>query len=164
MRRVNLLRAHGSPTGHLYVRKGCRCAPCVRWIRDYNAAYRAEHREENRAYANAYRAAHPGECRARVAAWRAAHPEERRAYGRNRRSRERGAEGTHTAADVAAQYLRQHGRCYWCKGKLDEYHTDHVIPLILGGSNGPENLVIACPHCNVSKQAKHPMVFAGVLF
>jgi 5-methylcytosine-specific restriction endonuclease McrA len=34
---------------------------------------------------------------------------------------------------------------------------------VLGGSNGPENIVIACPHCNQSKNAKHPMDFCGRL-
>ena len=41
-----------------------------------------------------------------------------------------------------------------------DYHVDHVIPLILGGSNGPENLVIACPRCNLSKGAKMPHEFS----
>jgi len=38
------------------------------------------------------------------------------------------------------------------------------MPVILGGSNGPANIVAACPHCNQRKAAKHPMDFAGILF
>jgi 5-methylcytosine-specific restriction endonuclease McrA len=65
---------------------------------------------------------------------------------------------------VRDQYGRQRGRCYYCHEKVgDSYHVDHVIPLALGGGNGPENLVIACPRCNLTKYAKHPMDFAGVL-
>jgi 5-methylcytosine-specific restriction endonuclease McrA len=115
----------------------------------YHAAYRAAHRELLAEKQRAYMAAHPD-------VWRAAY--------RNRRARERGASGSHTAADVAAQRARQKGCCYWCGERVGRhYHVDHVVPLALGGSNGPENLVIACPHCNTSKGAKHPMEWAGVL-
>jgi len=78
--------------------------------------------------------------------------------GRNRRSRLMGAEGTHTAADVRVQYDRQRGLCRWCGRRVTwaEKQVDHVMPLALGGSNGPENLAIACLRCNSSKGAKHP--------
>lgn len=44
-----------------------------------------------------------------------------------------------------------------------EYHVDHVIPLVQGGSNGPENLVISCPLCNVSKGGRLPQEFGNRL-
>jgi len=129
-----------------------------------HAAYRAAHCEELRAYMVAYNAAHREERCAYAAAYRAAHLEERRVQSHNHRARVASAPGTHTAADVAAQYERQRGRCYWCSTKVGEaYHVDHVIPLSKGGGNGPENLVIACPACNQKKHAKHPMDFAGIL-
>lgn len=75
-----------------------------------------------------------------------------------RRARQRGNGGNYTAQDVQNQYTRQKGKCYYCKIKLGSgkkaYHVDHVIPLARGGSNGPENLVIACPTCNLKKQDK----------
>lgn len=78
----------------------------------------------------------------------------------NRLSRKRNAEGTHTAADIAAQYKRQKGRCYYaacghCK-LGNKYHVDHVVPLSRGGRNAPDNLVITCVFCNESKGAKLP--------
>ena len=160
----------------------------------YYAADYAAHREEHRAWTAAHNAAHPEENRKRAAAWAAAHPEEHRAHGavynaahreerrigsaahyashieesrarcHNRRARLLSAPGTHTAADVAAQYLRQHGRCYWCGERVGkEYHRDHVFPVTKGGSNGRENLVIACPTCNLSKGAKLPHEFSDRL-
>lgn len=81
----------------------------------------------------------------------------RRAEVRRRQARKRNAEGTHTAADVERQYKAQKGRCYYCKVKVGKtYQVDHVIPLSRDGSNGPENIVIACVHCNESKGAKMP--------
>lgn len=93
------------------------------------------------------------------------HPERGAAVVRNRRARLRGSLGRHTAEDIRQQYARQNGRCFYCGAKVGKkYHVDHVIPVSKGGSNGPENLVIACRPCNDSKGAKHPMDFAGILF
>lgn len=126
----------------------------------YNIAHKAEIKERRRLW----RLSHPEIASARDVAYRLAHPEARAAVQRNRRARERSAEGSHTAADVQAQYERQKGKCFYCGGKLGGgYHVDHVIPLISGGSNGPENLVVSCPACNLSKGPKHPQEFCGRL-
>lgn len=167
--RVNLLRAHGSPTGYLHRYHGCRCAPCRGAKAQDNAAYYLAHRDEVNARTTKYgisrRVEHREEAVATTRQWRKDHPGAQRALKHHRRARKLAAPGTHTAADVAAQYKRQKGRCYWCKAKTGiSYHIDHVIPLALGGSDGPENIVIACPHCNCSKSAEHPMDFAGVMF
>lgn len=128
------------------------------------AANNRANREIYNARRRAWRAEHPEEKLAYDRTYRATHREQVTAYDRNRVALERGAEGTHTAEDVKAQYERQKGRCFWCNKKISDYHVDHVVPLTKGGSNGPENLVIACPSCNHIKSAKHPMDFAGILF
>jgi 5-methylcytosine-specific restriction endonuclease McrA len=88
-------------------------------------------------------------------------PEKLTAYSRNRRARERSAEGAHTAADVRAIFDKQQGLCANCETKLfksgmQKFHVDHIMPLALGGSNWPCNLQCLCPACNLSKGAKHP--------
>ncbi len=144
-------------------------------LRAQHAEYRAAHIEEARARNRAYYLANREEHLAQTRAWRdanrerlnelgrvraKAHPE----WSRNRKAREKGAEGSHTADDVRAQYKRQKGECYWCSESVgDDYHVDHVIPLAKGGSNGPENLVIACPSCNLRKWAKLPHEFSDKL-
>ena len=96
--------------------------------------------------------------------WRDGHRAASGASTARRRESERDNGGKYTAADVAAQYLRQHGSCYWCGVKVGKaYHVDHVFPLSRGGSNGPDNLVVACPACNCAKGAKLPHEFAGRL-
>lgn len=83
--------------------------------------------------------------------------------GKNRAARSK-AQGSHSAEDVRWRYAVQKGRCYWCKRVVgNDYHVDHVIPLSKGGSNGRENIVVACPPCNLSKKDKMPAEFAGVL-
>lgn len=85
------------------------------------------------------------------------HLEERKALRRRRRARQRSAEGRHTGADIKRQYSAQKGKCYYCGKKVrDKYHVEHVVPLSRGGSDGPDNIVIACPACNLAKHDKLP--------
>jgi len=103
------------------------------------------HREEKKAYDRYYQQTHREVTRA---AWR------------NRHARKLNNGGFHTVADIAKQYKNQRGKCYYCKTKISQdkrgYDVDHVIPLARGGSNGPENLVVTCPTCNRSKNARMP--------
>lgn len=77
-----------------------------------------------------------------------------------RRARIFQADGEYTGADIQAQYERQKGRCYYAAcghSKLgDKYHVDHVVPLARGGTNWPDNIVLACPACNLSKHNRLP--------
>lgn len=58
----------------------------------------------------------------------------------------------YTDEDVQRQYTDQNGQCYYCERLLNGvFHPDHFIPLSRGGSNAADNIVIACPHCNLSK-------------
>lgn len=85
---------------------------------------------------------------------------QRSATANRRRARVATAPGSFTAQDIADQYKRQKGKCYWCDIKLGKgkraYHVDHVVPLSRGGSNDISNLVIACPTCNMSKNDRLP--------
>lgn len=111
-----------------------------------------------------YRKSHAEKCRALARAYRQSHPEYNRVHARNRKARKRGNGGAHNQQDILDQIARQKGRCFYCSASLDDgYQVDHVVPLALGGSNGPENLVVACPSCNQKKHAKHPMDFAGIM-
>jgi len=202
MRRINLLRAHGSPSGYLYPDHGCRCVACRAASAEHSRKYHASHREESAERKRKYNAEHREEIAEHKRKYRAAHAEERAEYdrlyyqahreetaaynheyhaehaeektARNRaaKARKRNATGTHTAADVKAQYKRQHGKCFWrkvnpaCAVSLKGgHHVDHVIPLAgdRTSSNGPENIVLSCPKCNGSKAAKDPMDWAGMM-
>ena len=96
--------------------------------------------------------------------WKA-NPEKYRAHVRNRRARLRNAPGTHTASDVLRLLEDQGFRCHWCGGDISggKHTVDHYIPLAKGGSNGPENLVMACLTCNCSKSDKLPDEFKTYL-
>jgi 5-methylcytosine-specific restriction endonuclease McrA len=135
----------------------CWCKTCKSKI---DSAYNSRLRE--RAKANPmlrsarYQANREKE-KASVRQWSAANPEKRNAMRRRHLARKRNAEGNHTEADIKRQHKAQGGKCYYCHAFVGEtYHVDHVIPLSRGGSNGPENIVIACAICNISKQDRLP--------
>jgi len=120
-------------------------------------SWREANRDHIAEYDRAYREANKEQHRKWWRNWYIANPHKVKANTHRRRARKLQAEGTHTAADIQAQYKAQKGKCYYCAAKVgDTYHVDHVIPLSRGGSNSPENLVIACPPCNLSKGDKLP--------
>ena len=76
-------------------------------------------------------------------------------------ARQKNAEGTFIKNDIEKLFVLQQGKCACCCKKLTKYHIDHIMPLSLGGSNWPTNLQLLCPHCNMSKHSKDPLVWAN---
>ncbi len=83
----------------------------------------------------------------------------KQAYKHRRRCVER--EGSSTA-DIEKWVISQRKVCYWCGVDCKKnYHIDHYNPLSKGGRHEIENMVIACPPCNLRKSAKDPYEFAA---
>lgn len=139
-------------------------------VRARKKRYREENVEKERERDKHYREENPERERERSKRWREANRDKERERCHRRRARLANAEGSHTAADVQLQITTQtdkrgHLRCWWC-GKVikgNDYHVDHRIPLVRGGSNTPNNLCISCPVCNQSKSDKLPHEFNGRL-
>ncbi len=53
-------------------------------------------------------------------------------------------------------FERDAGACVYCGVSSVALHLDHIMPFSRGGSSRPENLVLACVPCNLSKGAKTP--------
>lgn len=131
-------------------------------IYKYILGWRNENPEKVKEYARRTQKRCRERKRAYLQRWRQSNPERARAQTRKRRAIARQAAGNHDAHDVIVQYGRQRGRCYYCNCKVGKkYDVDHVVPLSRGGSNGPENIVIACPSCNRSKSDKLPHEWDG---
>ena len=117
--------------------------------------WRAANRERVRENDRRYRDENPQRFKDHSRNWRQRHPMAKLADTRNRRARLKNCEGKHTAKDIERQYERQNGQCFWCSKPVEmSFHVDHVHPVKRLGSNGPENLVISCAVCNLSKGKK----------
>lgn len=126
----------------------------------HDRAWREANRERVNEGARRYVAAHRDEINARNAEWRRLNPEKALAQVHARRARIEGAGGRYRLDDVVVMYDQQGGCCFYCDTPIgDEFHIDHFIPLSRGGSNWPENLVLACPTCNLRKHAQMPWEF-----
>ena len=136
--------------------------------KEYQKAYRQRHHESVLASQRAYAEKNREKIRERNRRYRSNNAEKLQSLVKRakhaRRAREASAAGKFTVEDIRKLNTRQRGCCYWCQVNYGKtYHIDHVWPLVRGGSNGPENLVLACPTCNVRKNAKTPLEFAGRL-
>ena len=56
---------------------------------------------------------------------------------------------------VRGEVMERDGRkCVYCGCEEGPFHLDHVKPVSAGGAGSPDNLVVACASCNLSKGAK----------
>lgn len=72
----------------------------------------------------------------------------------------------HTSRPVARRrrevFERSGGCCHYCRRPLElagEWHVEHQMPLALGGSEAPGNLVAACVPCNLAKNDRTAIEF-----
>lgn len=128
----------------------------------YMANRRATHREEMQTQERVRYAADPAKFAAKGAAYRQAKPEVFATHARNRRSLLKAAEGWHTPQEIEGVMVYQEYQCNNCFVDItNDYHADHIMPLVLGGSNWITNIQLLCPTCNLRKGDLHPDEFAN---
>lgn len=128
-------------------------------IAQYNRAYYAARKAENRVRCARWREANPDRHRENVARWQAANPlrvrehwiaKHARRYAQIRATRR-------SPIDYAA-ILAEHGmHCYICRQPIEDrrqLHFDHVIPLARGGRHVHENIRPTHARCNMIKGAR----------
>lgn len=118
-------------------------------------AYRWNNIDRLREYDREYSKKNRERKRADQARYRQADPDRYRAYVINYQSLKKNGGEKITADDIRRLYQSQDGRCFWCSVVVNNtFHVDHVIPLSRGGLHCLGNLVVTCPSCNESKNAK----------
>lgn len=122
------------------------------------AAYRLRHPEVGKVYREANR----DSISARKRAHTKAHPEQ--AVERLRRWRARHHDEARRQENVARKLLRNKAlrtsilardehRCLCC-GVVEDLCVDHIVPILQGGTNDPDNLQTLCRPCNTRKQGQ----------
>lgn len=134
---------------------------------EYDKEYRETHREKKREHDRKSKAKRrpfrEQIMRDYWRQWRENNPIKVRAKMAKALAKRRNAEGEYTADDIMLQYKSQNGKCWWCGKKLRKYHIDHRIPVSREGTHYPGNIVISCPHCNLTKNNKMPWEWIGRL-
>lgn len=157
-------------------RKRAYCRGCVAAIsaekrarnpqaaRDAAKRWSDRNRERERVRQRTWARANPQSRAAATARYRECYPD---AYARwQRENRDKVAEysrqrrARRTAAhvervEVLVLLERQDGACGICGEdvELDDFHVDHIVPLVKGGLHNYENCQIAHPVCNLRKGA-----------
>jgi 5-methylcytosine-specific restriction endonuclease McrA len=125
---------------------------CVECCRAQQRTYMRQRDPEERARAQRNYLAKPGK------------RELHQSHIRNRRAKERQAEGSHTGADIQYLLEAQNHCCKTCGCCVkDGFEVDHIVPVAKGGSNWPSNLQILCQTCNRRKGVKNAEDFARFL-
>ena len=88
--------------------------------------------------------------------WKINNPDKIKSYLINRKARKRNADGTFTGREWSKLKQLYKYTCLKCGRREPQIKLtpDHVVPLVLGGSNKIENIQPLCLSCNCSKNTK----------
>lgn len=130
---------------------------------EYNSKYYAENSKEQIANAKKWASNNPDKAKSSKKKWVQANREKMNAAGRiydnNRRVRKLTNGGKLSKGLAGKLFKLQQGKCACCRGPLEKYHLDHMMPIVRGGLNEDTNMQLLCPTCNRQKHAKHPIDF-----
>lgn len=124
--------------------------------------YRLNNLENKKKYDIKYRELNPEKCLERAKNWIKNNKDKRKIICFNYDSKRRAIEKTGDSFSMVRDWVKKQIKvCYWCNVVCsDNYHIDHYEPLSKGGKHILSNLVISCPTCNLTKNAKDPYEFA----
>lgn len=139
------------------------------YMREYHHKYRERNRVQLLAKKSEYRKANKEKCVAGVRKWRSrngdkvlrknrqwkkANPEKVAVHNERRRSLKASLPSTLTHEEWK-QILKEHKRrCHYCGVRSGNLHQEHKVPISKGGGYTKENIVPACPKCNLAKGTK----------
>lgn len=152
---------HGRAT--LSLKNKCQCKLCAA----YRDKKRAKHRRwywkhrERECKKNSQRAKlryenNSDEIKASVSKWRKENKDKVNEIEQRRRARKQNKLGKVPKNIVSILWKEQNGLCFY-KGEdlsITGVHLDHKTPLVRGGFHDKNNLCLACPSCNLHKNAQ----------
>jgi 5-methylcytosine-specific restriction endonuclease McrA len=124
-------------------------------IKERSIKYLTEHGENKREYNRKYSASHREACRAKIRRYYARHSKELAIRASDRRTKLNGGGGSHTDEQWKIVLDNYGMRCLACGETGVKLTKDHILPVILGGSNDISNIQPLCKPCNSRKHAKY---------
>lgn len=120
-------------------------------------------RTEKKAYDRLYRTVNAERLRQIKATWREKNKDLLKAVSLSYKARRRAVEKAGDSSRAIKEWIgRQTLTCKWCGANCaGNFHVDHIKPLARGGTHTTGNLCIACPPCNIRKNARDPEEFAA---
>lgn len=102
---------------------------------------------------------------AKAKQWQKDNPDKCRVRNQNRRAKRFELGGEVTLEELNALMEAQDYKCANCKDKLtdENKHMDHIMPIVLKGTGDIKNIQWLCDYCNLSKNDKHPDLWAKVV-
>jgi len=134
-------------------------------IKEYKKQYLIQNHERLRPKKRQNYVARRSELLEKAREWVRNNPEKRRAIALAYKAKRKTQLVDGDSPSVVSRWIKTAAKvCYWCgKHCRDQYHVDHYVPLAKGGKHIVSNLVIACPTCNMSKNASDPYEYAASL-
>lgn len=128
-------------------------------LREYNRKRYALNPNNKKRSSQKFRDLNPGYSSLSSRRWAANNKERIKALDHAAKARRRGATGFFTLEHVSYIRKMQRGKCAYCRCSLTKTNEtiDHIVPIILGGTNLPHNLQLLCSTCNKSKGPKDPI-------
>lgn len=109
-----------------------------------------------------WRESNPERFREATNAWARAHPEVGLASVHRRRARILGGGGPGVSAEEWRQVVDYfNGACAYCLKPCSRPERDHMLPIVAGGRDSPDNVVPACQKCNRTKGRKDLLQYLG---
>lgn len=131
-----------------------------KYHKDYGHSWRVHNKEKMKGYGEKWRSKNPDKVREMAARWKAANPDAWRIFNQNRRALRTNSEGKLSPGLKEKLFEMQKGKCACCGLSLgNNCHMDHIMPLILGGTNTDDNMQLLRKRCNLQKNSKHPVDF-----
>jgi 5-methylcytosine-specific restriction endonuclease McrA len=155
------------------VAKGCITCGTIKVLSEYNNCSRKASGKTGKCKecAREYRRRWYGANKEHVKAWNTTEENmlRRKVNSANSIARRRGNTGRIEWSDLKELLNRFNYKCGYCNRPLDSSHgggfsPDHFIPLSIGGSNLPENIIPTCSYCNSGKKDADPFEWIADYF